>query len=64
MAYAWCFVCPLIPPGPLFECWIHVMSAATALKYVAFVFTISFPFENVFGLLGVHGKAFSFSEGT
>ena len=40
------------------------MSAATALNYAAFVFTTNFPLENVFALLGVHGKAFSFSQGT
>ena len=40
------------------------MSVVTALKYLAFVFTIKFPLENVCALPDVRGKAFSFSQGT
>ena len=67
VTYAWCFICPLIPPGPFFERWIlcsSFVSSTTALKYLAFVFTTNFPLENVCALLGVHGKLFSFPQGT
>ena len=66
VTYAWCFICPPIPQEPFLiaECSVQVSCKLQLLYSILHLFLYKFLSWKWFVLLDVHGKAFSFSQGS